>query len=367
MPAGPMPVAPMQAAAMAAPEPLRRLMLLALLLLGAACDSDALGRSAAPGRIRFLQSALDFGAVEIGTEKRLPFEFVVDGERTVELLANDFEPFDSAFQVLSIPERLAPGETGRGEMRFRPRRTTPALSTLVLTTDGDAPAVLDVSGIGFGGATPDAGPSAVPDAGCPPIPQGPCVERCRIEFTGAGFALGPGCGTRVQGSRFSPPEAYLTLDMHGLTGLQMDLEACDPQGWLFHLADAPGCVGSLGDTPDGGVGQSSRDAQLFVLGDELRLIPSDPHQPRNVSHYYLPQFLPLSGCATRTLWVADSFVQSTAPRCGLQQSDWALRIDPPSDAVGQPDALWYLALHGVYGTGTNRTGRGLKWVELCLR
>jgi hypothetical protein len=43
-----------------------------------------------------------------------------------------------------------------------------------------------------------------------------------------------------------------------------------------------------------------------------------------------------------------------------------LRIDPPTDAEGTPDALWHLGLNRSYANST-RTGTGTTVTTLCFR
>jgi len=44
-----------------------------------------------------------------------------------------------------------------------------------------------------------------------------------------------------------------------------------------------------------------------------------------------------------------------------------LRINPPSDTEGAPNALWYFGLNHVVQSSFARTGTGAQTANICLR
>jgi hypothetical protein len=124
---------------------------------------------------------------------------------------------------------------------------------------------------------------------------------------------------------------------------------------VFQLADSPTAHAGGGDD-----GSTSHDADVALDGTtlHLRAATNSDVDPSTVG-----SFVPETGCATRTLVVADQLaylVESGAGLCGTGM----LRIRPPTDEHGTPDALWYLALAGSVDGRT--PGSGLRSVDLCF-
>ena len=74
-------------------------------------------------------------------------------------------------------------------------------------------------------------------------------------------------------------------------------------------------------------------------------------------------FVPESGCHERTVVISDQLVflvEADAGLCGTGM----LRIDPPIDAEGTPDARWYLALAG--SIDGSASGSGVRSASLCF-
>jgi hypothetical protein len=145
--------------------------------------------------------------------------------------------------------------------------------------------------------------------------------------------------------------------MAGFGQVEITITACDPQGFVFHVADSPSNDGGGGDG-----GDSSHDAELHVVDRELAVFLAENRSDRT---YIVEDYLDEEGCTTKTMTLGDGVVQlySGSSLC----SPHLLRIDPPEDAEGSPDAYWYLGLNGAVREGSQERGSGLQSVELCFR
>jgi hypothetical protein len=145
-----------------------------------------------------------------------------------------------------------------------------------------------------------------------------------------------------------------TIDMTGFSSVQITLEACDVTGWVFHVGDSPTNDGFGGDS-----GSSSNDAELQVYLGNLAVYGNDSFGGVRLSE---TAALPTSGCGTYEITLSDQRVMTpTMMAMGAE----LLRIDPPTDAEGTPDALWYLGANRTYANAT-RTGTGLRSLALCF-
>jgi hypothetical protein len=175
-----------------------------------------------------------------------------------------------------------------------------------------------------------------------------CLERCSLVYG----ELSAGCSFVTAGELRA---GVATLNMHGLSGVSLRVRVCDPAGINMHLADSPTAVLEGGDA-----GSSDNDAQLILDGASLTIRPSEA---MNIQASRVENFVDASGCSMRTIEVADSAIYLVDEEVGLCGAGM-LRIDPPTDPAGRPDALWYLAL-GTSVDGRGAAGRGLESVELC--
>jgi hypothetical protein len=175
-----------------------------------------------------------------------------------------------------------------------------------------------------------------------------CASHCRIDV-----ASGETNCDEVSLGDVRPGLA--TLDMSSDDGVLLTFEICDPSGYVMQISDSPTA------RPEGGdQGSTSHDADLALEGTTLALRAATGS---GVSPSSVAGFVSATGCSTRTIVLADQIaylVETTAGMCGTGM----LRISPPTDAHGAPDARWYLGLTGsVDGTVT---GSGVRSVDLCF-
>jgi hypothetical protein len=147
--------------------------------------------------------------------------------------------------------------------------------------------------------------------------------------------------------------------------LRLRFETCDPQGLWLNLGDSPSCNGGGGDDT-----QFSNDAELELRNSSLWLFANDYGRPASKTSKFLTEgagFVASAGCSTRTLIVGDGLLHSAQPAIDVR-SPFALRLDPAVDDEGKPDRRWYLGINRSVGSSApDRSGSGLKWVELCIR
>jgi len=175
-----------------------------------------------------------------------------------------------------------------------------------------------------------------------------CASHCRIDV-----ANGTSDCDEIAFDASRPGIA--TIDMNGDDGVLVTMEICEPSGLVFQLSDSPTAHVAGGDD-----GTTSHDADLALDGTTLHLRAATGS---DVSPSSVGGFVTSTGCSTRTMVVADQIaylVESGAGLCGTGM----LRIRPPTDDRGAPDALWYLSLAGSIDGQAH--GSGLRSVELCF-
>jgi hypothetical protein len=174
-----------------------------------------------------------------------------------------------------------------------------------------------------------------------------CAARCRIDVAER--------TTDCEAVRMDTPRAGVaTLDLSGHDGVIVTVEVCDPTGHVFQLADSP-----TSDADGGDAGTSAHDASVLLEATTLQLYASEGSGvPRSSARHWVAE----RGCSNRTLVLADQLVYLVEGDAGLCGSGM-LRVNPPTDAEGTPDALWYLALAGT--ADGSRSGSGLRSVTLC--
>jgi hypothetical protein len=212
---------------------------------------------------------------------------------------------------------------------------------------GNDPITVVGSDVGPGGSSGRAC-SEPEDARLARTREDGCTERCRIEN---GTLTGECRIARVGELR----ENVATIDLADADGIAITLETCDPSGIVFQLSDS-----ETGAVDGGDAGTTSHDADILLDGTTVKLRAS---VGSGVAPSQIASWTPSSGCALRTIVLADQlvyFVEADAGLCGTG----ALRVDPPTDDEGRPDARWYLALGGTVD-GLAPRGTGLGAVELC--
>jgi hypothetical protein len=164
----------------------------------------------------------------------------------------------------------------------------------------------------------------------------------------------------VAGTLPTPSTFTATVDMTAFTQMELTVSLCNPTGWTVHVGDSP--------TNNGGGG----DASTFSNCAELQLLDTtmtgltndyDPVHPGPL--FTSPGYMPATGCTTFTWIVSDQRVQSSSPVLDYT-SPYLLRLNPPADLEGPPDALWYVGLDRTYGEAT-RSGTGVQTGHFCLR
>ncbi len=218
----------------------------------------------------------------------------------------------------------------------------------------------------------DAGDAASDDASASdaPVPaadaDGPladcflsaaCAVLCQIDPV-AGTS---DCGPPVSGLAWSGPgRGTATIDMSGFTTLDLEVSACDPSGWSFVLADSPATDGFGGDS-----GLFSNDAELEIWSRRALLNFSDDRPMPGPTSREIGRVLSATGCSTHVISVSDGRVSECAG--GEYVGMDSLRIDPPIDREGPPDALWYLGIQQTMSGRVDRVGTGMTRLRLCFR
>jgi hypothetical protein len=220
------------------------------------------------------------------------------------------------------------------------------LSQCEISAFGSEPLVLggDTSGSQGGHACAEPDDARAAREGAPDA----CASHCHIDA----LAHTTDCD-EISLSESNPSLA--TLDMGSDDGALITMEICEPTGLVFQLSDSPTAHAGGGDA-----GSTSHDADIALDGTtlHLRAATGSSVPPSAVS-----SFVTATGCSTRTLVVADQIaylVESGAGLCGTGM----LRIRPPADDHGAPDALWYLSLAGSVDGQTS--GSGLRSLDLCF-
>ena len=220
------------------------------------------------------------------------------------------------------------------------------LSQCEISAFGSDPVVIggDTSGSQGGHACAEPDDARVAREGAPDS----CASHCHIDV-----ANGTTDCDEVSLSEARPTLA--TLDMGSDDGVLLTLEICDPTGTAFQLSDSAGAHAG-----GGGDGSTSHDADVALDGTTLHLRAATNSEVEASS---VSSWVGATGCTTRTIAVADQIaylVDTGAGLCGTGM----LRIDPPTDDHGHPDARWYLSLAGSVDGET--AGSGVRSVDLCF-
>ncbi|MBN8612593.1 MAG: hypothetical protein J0L92_18510 [Deltaproteobacteria bacterium] len=161
----------------------------------------------------------------------------------------------------------------------------------------------------------------------------------------------------------STEQALFRVDMTGYRELDVEIEACDPSGWVLHVGDSRSNDGWGGDAAD-----VSNDAELQVNGApgslSSQLYASDEGSGRLVRPADRRQVALGDRCERHRYGLAD---QRVSYDDGTAVCDPALlRVEPPSDREGTPDAIWWVGVNRTV-RGGDRVGGGVREAVLCLR
>jgi hypothetical protein len=147
--------------------------------------------------------------------------------------------------------------------------------------------------------------------------------------------------------------------------VSLEFEVCNPKGLWLSIADSPSSDGAGGDAT-----HYSNDAEVEARAGSLWVFGNDYSRSNGgeaLRLASLPKFARIEGCTERSLEIADGRVTSPEPALDLQ-SEYALRLDPPSDHEGMPDRTWYLGVNrSIASAEPSRSGAGLTWLEVCIR
>lgn len=220
------------------------------------------------------------------------------------------------------------------------------LSQCEISAFGSDPIVLgaDTSGSQGGHACAEPDDARAAREGAP----GSCASHCHID-------VATGTTDCDEVSLSESRNTLGTLDMGSDDGALITMEICDPTGLVFQISDSPTAHGGGGDDHS-----TSHNADVALEGTTLHLRASTSSSvaPSSVS-----SFVTATGCSTRTIVLADQIaylVESGAGLCGTSM----LRIRPPTDELGTPDARWYLSVAGSVDGAS--PGSGVRSVDFCF-
>lgn len=178
--------------------------------------------------------------------------------------------------------------------------------------------------------------------------EGTCAERCRLDIAEGTTD----CETlRLNEVR----QGVATLDMGTADGVVITFRICDPEGIALHLSDS-----STADADGGDAQTSSHDASVILEGTTLIVHASEGS---GVEASSVESYVAATGCTERTLVLSEQLVYLADQNAGLC-GPGMLRIDPPTDAEGTPDSLWYLSFAGT--VDGERSGSGLREATFCF-
>jgi hypothetical protein len=201
----------------------------------------------------------------------------------------------------------------------------------------------DASGVNASDALANA------DGGVMPV----CKFTCAYDYAASSTDCGSGAITFQVLAPGDP--SVLRVDMAGMVSLEAVVHVCDPVGPYFQIADSRSNGLAKGDD-----GLTSNDAHLLLSDTNIEFFKND----FGTGSQKVQDYVPSSGCATRTIVVADQTIDALS----LNVNDaTALRLDPATDLEGVPDRLWYLGINRTVDTTVKNEGIGLQDVSFCLR
>ena len=198
-----------------------------------------------------------------------------------------------------------------------------------------------------------------------PRPQRPdgAVDVFAFSCTADLEAMTDDCDVPVTGDVDGASSTFTAdIDMAAFTELVMTATICDPTGFVLLLSDSPTGNGGGGDA-----GTSSNDAEIqLASGTALTGFSNDFH-PSGPATVLVdqPGYVNATGCTTVAWTVRDQVFGSDIGGFALE-SPHLLRINPPADLEGSPDALWHLGVNRTFGNPA-RDGTGVGRIDIGLR
>lgn len=183
-----------------------------------------------------------------------------------------------------------------------------------------------------------------------------CSYQCAIDVLANSNTCSGAISASLMGSR-----GTAVIDMTGATELELRAMVCDPTEWVLHLGDSPTNDGSGGD-----IGSTSNDAEMQLFFGTNYQVWGNDYVPGTKTLTNVLDAVATTGCSSLVVIARDQYVELVQPVTDVVSSQYALRINPPVDTEGTPDALWYLGMNRTIGNML-RNGTGLQNVSLCLR
>jgi hypothetical protein len=191
-----------------------------------------------------------------------------------------------------------------------------------------------------------------------------CRVRCTVDFDRHRTdCRGPITLDHTAHDYRTSRQALFRVDMRGYDELAVEIEACEPSGWVLHVGDSRSNDGWGGDMAD-----FSNDAELHVNGApgllSSQLYASDEGSGRLVRPADRREISLAGRCERHRYGFAD---QRVSYDDGTAVCDPALlRVQPPTDREGSPDATWWVGVNRTI-RGGERVGTGVTQAVLCLR
>lgn len=224
--------------------------------------------------------------------------------------------------------------------------------------------ILALVACGDDGKASDAGASdATGDEGDGNRPErpdgGPFAYECVVDLV----AMTENCAAPVPPVFDSAQREFRsTIDMTGMTELVITADVCDPTEFVLFVTDSPTGNGGGGDG-----GTTSNDAEVELnAGTTLGAFANQTH-PSGAAFPLLtqPGYVAASGCTTMQWTLRDQFFAAN-PGDHEVSSPHLLRLNPPDDTEGTPDAVWHLGINRTFADAA-RDGTGVTRAQLGLR
>ena len=186
------------------------------------------------------------------------------------------------------------------------------------------------------------------------------VPSCEIDCIVDAVSGFSDCPASIE-AVFDDGKAWAAIEVPDKSyAVSIESEACDPTGWVLHVADSRTCNGGGGDA-----GTVQYNAELQVVHTDLTIFDADPGVPSQVmTSRSFPGIIASEGCSQLRMLLADRMV-AVDGMCSPVDSDNLLRLDPPQDKEGAPDRKWFLALNTTY-LAAKRVGTGARKARICI-
>jgi hypothetical protein len=184
------------------------------------------------------------------------------------------------------------------------------------------------------------------------------APACALQCTIDAVASTTTCAGRVSAIvQLAAGAGTFRLDMNGMNELSFTATICDPTGFVVHVGDSPSNDGGGGDANN-----FQNDAETYLQQTAWQVFASD-FMPGQLAS---KDVVPIAGCTSPTVRILDQQVHVHGTSDVDVMSPFALRLNPPTDTQGPPDAIWFLGVNRTIGNAT-RSGTGLSKLDLCLR